>query len=31
MHDALLQLYSGRFSMQIETVDTETILANWSR
>jgi nicotinamidase-related amidase len=30
MHDALLQLYSGRFSMQIETADTETVLASWA-
>jgi nicotinamidase-related amidase len=30
MHDALLQLYSGRFSMQIETAETATVLANWN-
>ncbi len=29
MHDALLKLYSGRFSTQIETSDTETVLAHW--
>jgi nicotinamidase-related amidase len=28
-HDAMLQLYRDRFSIQIETADTETILANW--
>jgi nicotinamidase-related amidase len=30
MHDAVLKLYSGRFSTQIEVSDTETVLANWS-
>ena len=28
-HDALMTLYSQRFSEQIELVDTETILGNW--
>jgi nicotinamidase-related amidase len=28
-HDALMTLYSQRFSEQIELVDTETILDNW--
>ena len=28
-HDALLKLYSGRYSLQIETCDAETILSNW--
>jgi nicotinamidase-related amidase len=28
-HDALMTLYSRRFSEQIELVDTETILSNW--
>ena len=31
MHDAVLQLYSGRFSTQIEVTDTETVLSNWPR
>jgi nicotinamidase-related amidase len=29
MHDALLSLYHNRFSQQVETATTETILANW--
>jgi nicotinamidase-related amidase len=29
-HDALLELYRRRYSVQIETADAETILANWS-
>lgn len=29
-HDALLTLYRNRFSQQIETATTETILANWN-
>ena len=29
-HDALLGLYRDRFSIQIETTDTETILVNWN-
>ncbi|MCB8822567.1 isochorismatase family cysteine hydrolase [Microvirga rosea] len=28
-HDSLLSLYSKRFSQQIETVDSETILSSW--
>lgn len=28
-HDALLALYRDRFSQQVETADTETILAAW--
>jgi nicotinamidase-related amidase len=28
-HDALLTLYNQRFSQQIETAGTDTILANW--
>jgi len=28
-HDAMLELYRDRFSIQIETTDAETILANW--
>lgn len=28
-HDALLTLYRERFSQQIETTDTATVLANW--
>jgi nicotinamidase-related amidase len=28
-HDALMTLYSRRFSEQIELVDTESILGNW--
>lgn len=28
-HDALLQQYQRRFSQQLETVDTETLLRNW--
>jgi nicotinamidase-related amidase len=28
-HDALLTLYRERFSQQIETVDTATVLSNW--
>jgi nicotinamidase-related amidase len=28
-HDSLLSLYSKRFSQQIETIDSETLLANW--
>ncbi len=28
-HDALLTLYRQRFSEQIETADTKTILADW--
>jgi nicotinamidase-related amidase len=28
-HDALLTLYSARFSYQVETSETATILANW--
>ncbi len=28
-HDALLGLYRDRFSQQVETVDTETILSAW--
>jgi nicotinamidase-related amidase len=28
-HDALMTLYSERFSEQIETAETETILAAW--
>jgi nicotinamidase-related amidase len=28
-HDALMKLYHGRFSEQIETADTETILSAW--
>ena len=29
MHDALLGLYRNRFSSQIETADTDLILARW--
>lgn len=29
-HDALLTLYRGRFSQQIETADAATILAAWN-
>ncbi len=29
-HDAMLRLYRDRFSIQIETTDTETILARWA-
>jgi nicotinamidase-related amidase len=29
MHDALLGLYRNRFSCQIETAETERVLANW--
>jgi nicotinamidase-related amidase len=28
-HDALLKLYSERYSLQIETCDAETILSSW--
>ena len=28
-HDAMLRLYHDRFSIQIETTDAETLLANW--
>jgi nicotinamidase-related amidase len=28
-HDALIDLYGRRYSAQIETVDTATLLANW--
>ena len=28
-HDNLLEVYSSRFSVQVETADSETILANW--
>jgi nicotinamidase-related amidase len=28
-HDALLNLYRQRFAQQIETANTQTILANW--
>jgi nicotinamidase-related amidase len=30
MHDAMLRLYSGRFSTQIETAATEAILSQWA-
>jgi nicotinamidase-related amidase len=30
-HDALLSLYAQRFSYQLETADSETILAQWCR
>lgn len=30
-HDSLLALYSKRFSQQIETADTETILSAWGK
>ncbi|AWM85840.1 cysteine hydrolase family protein [Microvirga sp. 17 mud 1-3] len=29
-HDSLLSLYSKRFSQQIETVDSETVLSAWT-
>ena len=29
-HDALLTFYHQRLSQQVETVDTETVLSNWS-
>jgi nicotinamidase-related amidase len=29
-HDSLLNLYQQRFSQQIETVDSETVLSEWS-
>jgi nicotinamidase-related amidase len=29
MHDALLALYGNRFSQQVETIDTETLLSSW--
>lgn len=29
MHDALLELYRTRFSLQVETADTETVLRDW--
>jgi nicotinamidase-related amidase len=28
-HDALLELYRTRYSVQIETTDAETILREW--
>jgi hypothetical protein len=28
-HDALLQVYRGRYSQQIETIDAEAVLRNW--
>ena len=28
-HDNLLEVYGSRFSVQVETADSETILANW--
>jgi nicotinamidase-related amidase len=30
-HDTLLSLYSKRFSQQIETADSETVLSCWER
>jgi nicotinamidase-related amidase len=30
-HDAAIDLYHQRYSVQVEPVDTETILRNWSR
>jgi nicotinamidase-related amidase len=30
-HDALMELYHLRFSEQVETADTETVLAQWRR
>ena len=30
-HDAAIDLYHQRYSLQVEPVDTETILRNWSR
>jgi nicotinamidase-related amidase len=30
MHDAVLRLYRNRFSCQIETTDTESVLRNWT-
>jgi nicotinamidase-related amidase len=29
-HDALLELYHRRFSIQIETADAESILSRWA-
>ena len=31
MHDAVLSLYRNRFSVQIETSDTEAVLDRWTR
>jgi nicotinamidase-related amidase len=28
-HDSLLNLYQQRFSQQIETADSETVLSQW--
>jgi nicotinamidase-related amidase len=30
-HDALLEVYHGRYGMQIETAETETVLSAWPR
>lgn len=30
-HDFLMELFSSRFSQQIETVDTDTLLTAWPR
>ena len=29
-HDALLEVYHRRFSLQIETADAETVLSRWT-
>jgi nicotinamidase-related amidase len=30
-HDALMKVYHGRYSEQIETLDTEAVLSRWPR